>query len=105
MEAATVPTEAPKGNPKKSEYHVFWCVGEFENADHALVEGEWKHGGQFASDSNGGQRSARRQAVENSDVLQDHLNEGDTVFFFCLPLRSTDPFAAHMEDAQPTLVV
>ena len=109
-DAATADTgkPSPKGNSKRAEYEVFYCTGDFEDAQHAVEQGSWSYGGRYWSETNGGQRSARRQATEaDTDAgatIRDVMENGEPVFFFCVPMRSMHPFRAYRETVESLIV-
>ena len=94
---------------KISSYGVFYLLGAeydppIDEAQQALEDGDWKYLGKFQVQGNGGQKEARRQAVEATGELRERIVKGEKVFFFCVPFSSLTPRAVFSESRDPRLV-
>jgi len=108
-EEPQVSDETPKkGNPKKSDYVVMYCLDknqDFSTAEEAVRGGDWNYAGEYTVVDNGGQRAARKQALDDAPELVAALNDGGYVHWLCLPRRSLHPFTSALEQRDPTLVI
>jgi len=96
--------EPPRGNSKVSDYTVMVCDGDFATEEDALDQGDWRSVGLFTV-QNGGQREARKSALEANPELRDKVEAGEPLWVLCLPMRSTHTFRVRLKPAEPTLLI
>lgn len=97
--------DKPKGNPKRSLYCVFYALGDYGEESEVLDNGTWQACGQFEVTDNMGQRSARKQALAANPELRQRIDDGEVVWFMCVPRRSLHPFRSEMRVSDPRLVI
>jgi hypothetical protein len=96
----------PEKAEKISTYAVFCCEGDHapDSDPQAVVEnGEWSFVGTYEVRGNGGQREARRQAVEDNADLKAKISAGATVWFFCVAKRQLVPTPVFTERRDPVV--
>ena len=87
---------------------MFFCLGDYEDEAVAVEQGTWRYAGNYWSETNGGQRSARQQAIQDDteagQLLTSAIVDGEPVFMFCIPNRSMHPHKVIAEQQEPKVL-
>lgn len=101
--APQAPEQEKDAKPRVSSYVVFGATDDAEDA----ADVTWELIGTYEVEGNGGQSSAKKQALEdstNSDYKKAVLN-GDKVWLFACPRQSFNPTSPSFKASEPKLVI
>ena len=105
MQSDPKPADAPK--EKRSSFYVVFATRDLmEDTD--PLDADWRGVGTYEVEGNGGQRDARRQALNDpaNKALKDAVLDGETVWFFCEPRNSFQPTPARLDaPAEPKIIL